>query len=355
MKKFFMLLALTVLLIVPTTVFAAQKTELPITMRHQTYYGDPYIVTLNKFEVKSIAANSNGTLRVNFDIDYTTPSGYGYLYIDVNCYDASGVFLQKVDFNNYRNYIDVPFATATIEFTVESPAAGHDSYIYRNPVNVYAPDGRVIAVTDLQVPAYEAVGWSRAVTMYAPDSRTIVISPFEVSAYEAVGWYTYEGLLFNDFKNNYYNVLKPAGDYNSVFEAAKTLLPYVSGTKYEQGVYDIRTEAMNLWRSQSGRPMGVIKYTLGKDSIGTPKVTINFRNISYKKIIAYKVKFDCYNVFGGYEDTYYSYYYDDNANLSVAGTVNTTWTLYGADSVNTVTNIRVTEAVFEDGTKWYGY
>lgn len=103
-----MLLALTVLLIVPTTVFAAQKTELPVTMRHQTYSGDPYIVILNKFEVKSIAANSNGTLRVNFDIDYTTPSGYGYLYIDVNCYDASGVFLQKVDFNSYSAMFRFP-------------------------------------------------------------------------------------------------------------------------------------------------------------------------------------------------------------------------------------------------------
>lgn len=336
-------------------VYTTQKTKLPVIMQHQPYSGNPYTVTLNKFEVKSITANSDGTLRVSFDIDYTDSYGYGYMYVKINCYDASGVFLKKVGFNKYSDYIDVPFATATIEFTVENPASGHNTYIYSNPVNVYTPDGRVITVTDLQVPAYEAVGWSKAVTMYAPDSRTIVISPFEISAYEAVGWYTYEGVLFNEFKNNYYNVLKPSGDYNSVFEAVNTLLPYVSGTKYEQSVYGVRDEAMNLWRSQSGRPMGVINYTLGKNSIGTPEVTINFRNISYKKIIAYKVKFDCYNVFGGYEETYYSYYYDDDADLAVAGTVRTTWTLYGADSVNTVKNIRVTEAVFEDGTKWYGY
>ena len=31
-----------------------------------------------------------------------------------------------------------------------------------------------------------------------------------------------------------------------------------------------------------------------------------------------------------------------------------TWTLYGADSVQTVKNIRVIEVVFEDGTKWVG-
>lgn len=98
----------------------------------------------------------------------------------------------------------------------------------------------------------------------------------------------------------------------------------------------------------------MINYKIGKDSIGTPELTLYFRNLSYKKIVAYKVKFDCYNIFGNYESTYYDYYYDDSANLDIAGSTGATWTLYGADSVNTVKNIRVFEIVYEDGTKWYG-
>ena len=109
---------------------------------------------------------------------------------------------------------------------------------------------------------------------------------------------------------------------------------------------------MDKWRNSSGAPIGVIGYTLSENSIGTPEVKIYFRNISYKKIVAFKVKFTCYNIFGDLEKSYYDAYYTDSANLDVAKTKSYTWTLYGADSVHTVNNIYITEIVFEDGTKW---
>ena len=359
-KIFYTIFAMSIIMMMfSVTVFAEQKTELPVTLRNQNAGYDGYpSFTLNSFEVTDVYIVSDSKKRVEFNRSYKdTPNGC--TYVRINCYDDAGYLIGPVYFVGWDKYVDIPICTATIEFTMKNPTENSDSYLYRKLVTLYSQDGRSITVTDLEVPQYERVGWSGLVTMYAPVdgvfSRTIEVSPLEVSAYEAVGWYTYEGALFYIFKDYYYNTLKPATDYNSVFDFVEEILPDLIGTKYEQEVYKIRTEAMDLWRKHcGGKPMGLIDYEISKNSIGTPEVTLYFRNLSYKKIVAFKVKFDCYNIFGDLERSYYDSYYIDNSNLDIAGSFYATWTLYGADSVNKVKNIRVIEVVYEDGTKWYG-
>ena len=52
---------------------------------------------------------------------------------------------------------------------------------------------------------------------------------------------------------------------------------------------------------------------------------------------------------------YNDYYRDLDANIAVAGSYWATWTLpYWLSDTYSVRNIRVTEVVFEDGTKWVG-
>ena len=48
----------------------------------------------------------------------------------------------------------------------------------------------------------------------------------------------------------------------------------------------------------------------------------------------------------------YDSYYCDDAYLGVNEASAFTWTLYGADSVNTIKNAYISEIVFSDGTKW---
>ena len=347
----------TVLLAFSATTYAAQKTELPVTMTGNPHYYSEEVVTLNSFEVTNVVRQSETRNKVEYSIDYNNITSYADLYIEINCYDDLGYLIETVDFNYYRTYVDVPNNTATIEFTMENAVGDSDSYLYRNFVTVYAPDGRTLRITDLQVPLYESVGWSRPVTMYAPVdgvfSRTIEVPPYEVEAHEAVGWYTAEGVMYYATQQlcNKYKLEK---DYEAIFLTVEAALKSLTGTKYEAELYTIRTEAMNLWRNACGKPMGLISYSVGENSIGTPEVTLYFRNLSYKKILAYKVKFDCYDIFGSRENSYYSTFYDDDADMEIAENTGATWTLYGADSVHTVKNIRVVEVVFDDGTKWYG-
>ena len=339
------------------TVFAERKTELQVTLIQDSILNRQ--LTIRTFEVtkvENLYGQSGKYLnRVHFNMEYNDPSGFGDLYLVFMCYDAQGMPLKTVDFNSYSKYIDVPDTTAMIEITMEDPTANSQSYLYCKYVNVYAPDGRVMAVTDLQVPVYELVGWSKGVTMYAYENggfaRTITVSPYDVEAYKAVGWYTKEAVEYKKIQNSY-NAYKTVGDYNSIIKLVDNNLSKLAGTEYEDDLYAIRTEAMDLWRNATGAPLGVINYKLSENSIGTPEVSIEFRNISYKKIVAFKLKFTCYDIFGDVEDSYYDYYYIDSANLDVAKSNTYIWTLYGAESVHRIENIHLTEVVFEDGTKW---
>ncbi len=359
-KKIFAAICVFALAIIAftATVFAERKTEFPVDLIHRSYSSD-YVTRINSFEITDVENIPGKYLnRISYELDYTELSGSGSIYMSLRCYDEAGYPIKDLHINPYMEYIDVPDTTAMIEIMPENPTENSQTYFYCKYVNVYAPDGRILAVTDLQVPVYKLVGWSEAVTMMARDengtfSRSIKISPYDVAAYEAVGWYTIEGTLFELIKGDYYE-FKAAWDYNSMIEKTDLGINYLAGTKYEQMLYTMRTEAMDLWRNSCGAPLGVIEYEISENSIGTPEVTIAFRNVSYKKIIAYEMTFTCYNVFGKVEKSYYDYFYDDEADMAPAQVGGGTWTLYGADSVYTVENIRITEVVFEDGTKWYG-
>ena len=335
-----------------------RKTELPIELVRAAYGGNE-VTRIDKFDIVSVENLPGKYLnRIHYELECTDVSGSGSSYMILYCYDAAGEHIKTVNIRKYNDYVDVPDTTAMIELSIEKEAENNQMYFYCEYANVYATDGRVLKVPTLQVPIYELVGWHGEVAMYAKDeagnyTRSIKISPFEVEAYEAVGWSSKERILY-DITEEAFNEFKGAKQYPEMFNTTLVGVGTLSGTRFEQKAYDLRTKAMDTWRSAIGRPMGVMGYNLSENSIGTPKISIAFANISYKKVIAYKVKFTCYDVFGNVEGSYYDTFYDDDANIAAAGTVTTTWTLYGADSVHTVKNIRVIEVVYEDGTKWYG-
>jgi len=143
-----------------------------------------------------------------------------------------------------------------------------------------------------------------------------------------------------------------ANDYDSVFNTVESALTYLLGTKYEYELYAIRQKALDLWRLECDQPMGLVWSEVNKNDKGAPEATLCFRNLSDKKIIAFKVTFTCYDVFGNVKQSNYDYYYDDEADMDVFESIVDTWELKGMDGVITIGNIQVTEVVFNDGTKW---
>ena len=339
---------LTILL--PYNAFAARKTELPVTMKESAYYDSIlYTRTVSKFDI--IKVENLGEHRKN-RIYYDFDSSNGYASLNLICYDAQGQWLETLKFSVYDEYIDVSDLTAIIELCAENPTMDSDSYFYCNYINVYACDGSVLAIHDLQLPLYEKVGWSEAVDVYNINGESIKISPHRIAEYDAYGWYLPQKALFLIVQNTY-NTFFYSGKYEECMSLIDDELSLFIGTNYESSMYALRTKAMNKSREVGKTPLTICEYSMGEDSIGTPETTVWFRNVSFKDIVAFRVKFDCYNIFGQLERTYYSGYYADDCYITPAEKNGFKWSLYGADSVNKLTNIRVTEVVFSDGTKWY--
>ena len=325
-------------------------TKLPMTFTKSSRYGYSSSVTLEKFDITGIEyIKDEGKLRIHYDMESSD-----YISLVFNCYNSKGEIIKEADFNYYMDYIDVPSSTVgftlTQEETVTSTYTYTGKYKHFVQIDMYAMDGRGIWMYDLQAPIYKTVGWYEAVEMYAADGRTCKVPPYQVTAYEKVGWYTVEGYLYYLLEKEV-NTALANKNYNDALALLEEYGSTLDGTKYEYSVSLLESKAMDKWRSILRCPIAILDYEIG-DYYGTTTATIYVRNISYKKITAFKLQFTCYNIFGEVEDTYYDYYYCDDADLAKIEGAGYTWKLYGADSVDKIKNIRVTEVVFADGTKW---
>ena len=220
-------------------------------------------------------------------------------------------------------------------------------------VTLHALDGREIVVSAKDVTAYKAEGWytEPMTTMYSLDYREIIIPTREVEVYKTVGWYTYDGIFYQRLIT-LCEPYKLAGNYMQVFHLLDTNAKELVGTNYEASLNAYRTEVMDLWRISCNQPMGYIGCKIGKSDTGLPTVTLSFRNVSYKRVVGYKVMFTCYNIYGEVVTGTYNIYNANNVNVGTGQTGSATWILYGMSNIKTITNVYLTEVVFDDGTKW---
>ena len=253
-------------------------------------------------------------------------------------------------FLGWQNHVDCEIRCAGMD------AVGWYNFV---PAPVYAPDGRISVIPIEDVPAWESVGWYTypVQTVYAADGRTAVIAATDAEAWKSVGWY--ENKWDAEMENAYNNTVNEiygfmsVRDYNSaLYLVQKMISDLFVGTKYEINLDALRTEIMAAWRSHCGAPLAVLGSVAGEE-YGVPEAGIQFCNISHKTIAGFKLDFTCYNIFGEVEESYYDWYYCDDADLHSGETGWYYWDLYGADSVNVITNIYITEIVYTDGTKWY--
>lgn len=350
-KKLFigslMVILFSVLLVY--NVFAARKTELPVNVEGVPYNYSTYTGVIEEFQISKVEIlEGQRKNRIYFELKAT-----GSIFdFDVSCYDAMGLLLGSVSIKTYDKHMDVPDLTAMIELSAHNATEKSDTYFYCKYINVYACDGSALGIHNLLLPLYEKVGWSVGITVYNLTGDTLEISPYRIAEYDSYGWYIWEKKFFLTLKN-VYDANFNAGKYAECMALVDYCIDYLKGTQYENTLYSLRTTAMNRIRETEKTALSTCDYTISENSIGTPEVSIIFRNVSFKNIVAFKVKFNCYDVFGQLEKSYYDLYFVDDCNLAPAEVGSFTWTLYGTDSVKTLKNIRVTEVVFADGTKWY--
>ena len=226
---------------------------------------------------------------------------------------------------------------------------------YSYPVQkMYAPDGRVEIISKDAVEDWKDVGWyDYPVTyVYALDGRKAVITPDAVDDWVAVGWYDSLEEVYYLTVKELHEIYMSEKDYSTDLQNLNDAVKVLEGTEFEAAADSLRTETMGAWRSYIRCPIAV-ESSHAYEEYSVQHAKILFTNISHKKIVAFKVKFDLYNIFGEREKSYYETFIADNANMNPHTSWWFTWELFGADSVNRIKNIRVTEIVYSDGTKWY--
>lgn len=327
--------------------YAEKKEVLPVTFTttgpHQVSY------TIDSFEITSVENICGQNInRITYSVKGNNCDDLVEMVLC--CYDSAGNEIEVVDFRPDYDYVDVPDTTAMLEISAKDGSQESDSYLYCKYTSVYANDGRVMEIQDLLVPLYESVGWSVPVTMYALDGRTIDISPYAVESYENVGWYTETNRLYIDFQEKY-NKNKQSGKHYENMKLVKEYLPTFTGTEHESSLYAVRTEAMDLWRADTGAPIACAGYAFAERKEGT-YVSILLANISYKNVISLKVEFDVVDAKGNPTGKKKDFYYATGANINPGETSVFVWKIDNLVNPVSISNFKVTEIVFEDATRW---
>ncbi|MBR1970017.1 MAG: hypothetical protein IKA17_06645 [Clostridia bacterium] len=339
---------------------AARYTTLPI-MMNQYYNNYSSSFTMSDFEIY-VSPNETPKYTNSASVYITGEFNNGSsMYITFYCYDASGNHIKTIDkimysadFEDYEGeepycYFDleIPDVTASIEVGASYPGSWTNTYHYCKYMNVYSDDGRALGIHDLLLPVYENSGWHGPVWMYSLDGREIEVEYCNIKAYQKVGWYLWTDYLYQDYKRNYDSYFV-SGNYADAFSMAKYGASALSGTYYESAFYTYKTKAMDAWRKKVNAPLA---YT-SSFCYDNGDVSINFTNVSYKTIKAFKIAFDCFDVFGTRLSTSYSSYSVEDTWLYSGNSNSYKWTStpYKTDHIG---NVRVTQVVYSDNTYWY--
>lgn len=385
MKKFFLTFILVMsafLSIAALSASAERYYSLPITMTQAESHDEGYVpetyFTLTDFNTKPTydysISNSDEERQIYLKLfGYFSNSGSSTFWFNLHCYDISGNHIATRDFSIYdwgdgvySTTLVIPELTAFIELESKQPSSWSNTYYYGNYRNIWSADGRVMAIPELQLPLYEAVGWYGDITLYSIDGRTINVPYPEVEAYKKVYWYDYQTYLILKFRNDYsYNL--SIKNYNAIFEDIERLLydTYLGGSQYEQELYTAKTYTMDMWRNQANTPLVCTDYEYNEYSNWEydPHFTAMFRNISYKTIVEFTYCVTYKTSYGTNKTKYITMLGEDNeeefpvippGSELFYGHTRHVEVLedFGGNSTIDISKPIVTKVIFTDGTVW---
>ena len=347
---------------------SAERTEwTPVAICENANMGGD-IFTITKWDIEGCYLLSDD-MRYKKNLEFSVYGFFGdsaYVRGDMDfilyCYDTAGNHIDTQYFNisadgtdadiyNYGKYISllVPDVTAAVEIAAKTPGSWVNTLYRCDYRNVWSEDGRVLAIPTLMLPVYETVGWHGDVTLWALDGRSIDVPYPDVPKYKQVGWYSYNDYLILSFRDDYRRNLA-AGNYSAIMSDAESCLTDLKNTQYAGELYAARTYAMDEWRKQVNAPIAVDgKYVYNSD--GKAEIELSIRNVSYKTVKAFRLRFECYDVFGRMVVREQEYYVSD-AWLEPAEIESFFWEKYNTD-IEYISNPITMQVVYSDNTSWY--
>jgi len=228
------------------------------------------------------------------------------------------------------------------------------------PVLMYTIDGRTKYYSAKAVEAQKTVGWYTAppVIMFASDGRTKYFAATDVEAHRKVGWYTE-----SDYLNSHIGQVVKSSGYNTAVKKLEKHLDsydsaYIKDAAIRGRIQNKITSLISLWYASIKCPMAVISWSRSENSIGIPEISITFRNVSPKTIVAFEQIFTCYDAYGKATTDYPSLYnasytgYMDGERILPGEEVTYYWTLYNNERTHKVSWPKMKKVAFSDGTTW---
>ncbi len=206
---------------------------------------------------------------------------------------------------------------------------------------------KLICVTLMLILSFSAIS-TNAALMYALDGRSVDVAETQIDDWRKVGWYTPDD-IYTGIIQPAYHIYKNAYDYMGMIEMVGAYLPFTYATPHESSMYAIRTEAMDLWRVGSGRPVGIANPTIHNGNT----IVADFVNISYLPIKDLVFCYTCHDAQGNKMYSEYAGLQHLDANIQPGETLEISGYV-GAQGVSILENLRVTSVVFADGSEWIG-
>lgn len=236
----------------------------------------------------------------------------------------------------------------------------------KTTVTMYGPDGTTKDVPVDEVEKYELAGWSTKnpsaeyVTVYRHDGTTKEIISTEVESYKKQGWYpayeeaVYSYAVFGDGAEVLgATTLLENKRYELAFNMVQAAIEKIedSESEYVSMLYYLRSSVIDTWRGAANSPLGFINYWFSeKDS--KRMIVFEYRNVSNSRISSFKINFDICDKDGKVIETNSGSYFVNNLQMTPCEKKRVAWYIESGEEAVAIKNLKVTEVVYSDGTKW---
>lgn len=240
-------------------------------------------------------------------------------------------------------------------------------------VIMYNSAGDPGEITLAEMSRYEKEGWSFVkpgtgsdinnndkITVYSYDGTSKEILQSEVESYKAKAWgltydeavYTYATLGDGGEKVGAVSLLENKR-YELAFLSVQEALSKIEGSssEYVTLLYSLRSTIIDTWRKAANSPLGFINYWFNEKD-GNKVIVFEYRNVGNQRITYFGINFDICDKDGNVIETNSGSYFVNNLQLVPCDKTRVGWGIKSGDAAYSITNVKVKEVRYADGTSW---
>ncbi len=198
------------------------------------------------------------------------------------------------------------------------------------------------------------------VTLFHHSGVTKEVNSSEVSSYKSRGYgSTVDEAIYNyaasgDGGENVGAIaLLQNKKYELAFREVKDALDKIeaNNSEYVQKLYTLRSNIIDTWGAAANSPLGFINYWFDTRD-GKKYIIFEYRNLGNKRITYLGVNFDICDKDGKVIETNAGSYFVNNLQMLPCDKARVGWVVKSGEDALSITNLKVKEVHFADNTEW---